>query len=53
LAAASVRQRRIDDAVSFAEARRKDQSDYDGPAIPDFCERVWREATRREGAYEG
>ena len=51
-AEALAQQGKIDEAITFAESRRHDRSEYDAPGIAEFCERVLLEADRREEAYQ-
>jgi hypothetical protein len=50
-AEALAKQGKIDEAIEFAEASRKDRFDYDAPSIGQFCERVLLDVGRREEAY--
>ncbi len=48
-AEALARERRVDEAVAYAESRRKDS--HDNHLIVTFCERILLESGRREEAY--
>ena len=51
-ARALVQQRKIDQAIEFAESCRKDRPSYDDGSIVEFCEQTLLAAGRSDEAYE-